>query len=406
MQKNMLGAYGKWTADSGGDGPGTLSFRNPRWTEIGPWRNAARAKLHELLREPQGVRAEDVKVHSRSELDGLLIEDLSWQLPWGPRTGAYFLKPRGAKGRLPGVIALHDHGGNKYFGKRKIANVSTRLHPMMERHQRDYYGGAGWANQIAKRGFGVLVPDVFPFESRRVLASDLPAHVVERMMCHPEQVREMSPEDLLGAGNVMRYEVPADEPNAAIDAYNAFAAQHESIVAKSLFCAGLAWPGLMVAEDGAALGYLASREDIDGERIGCCGLSGGGLRTDFLAGTDDRIRCAVSVGMMTTWRDFLLHTSHTHTWMIYVPGLPGLFDFSEILGLRAPLPTLVLSKAEDPLFTRTETERAAGMLEEVYRKAGAPEAFRFSMHPGPHRFDLPMQDEAFGWLETWLGKAE
>ena len=35
------------------------------------------------------------------------------------------------------------------------------------------------------------------------------------------------------------------------------------------------------------------------------GLSGGGLRTVYLAGTDDRIACACCVGMMTTWLDYL-----------------------------------------------------------------------------------------------------
>jgi len=47
--------------------------------------------------------------------------------------------------------------------------------------------------------------------------------------------------------------------------------------------------------------------------------SGGGLRTVYLGGLDDRIHCACCVGMMTTWRDYLLNKCHTHTWMIYIP---------------------------------------------------------------------------------------
>ena len=39
--------------------------------------------------------------------------------------------------------------------------------------------------------------------------------------------------------------------------------------------------------------------------------------------------------MMTTWRDYLLNKCHTHTWMIYIPGLPPDLDYPEILGLRA-----------------------------------------------------------------------
>ena len=413
----MLGAYGPWAASLHGEGPRPLSFRAPRWTDIDEWRKQARGALVDLLRSPEGTRAIDVQVHDAHGHDGLDVQELSWQLPYGPRTHAYFLKPWGAHGRLPGVLAFHDHGGDKYFGKRKITRAGDDVHPAMVRHQTQYYGGVPWANELARRGFAVLVHDVFPFESRRILASDLPRLVVERLMSPPLKVRELTPEDLAAAAAdtaaaaarpVFRddrgadVDVPEGEPEDRIIAYNAFAAQHESVIAKSLFSAGLTWPGLMVAEDLAALDYLASRPDVDPERLGCGGLSGGGLRTSFLAGLDDRIRCAVCAGMMTTWEDFLLATSYTHTWMIYVPGLPALLDYPEIIGLRTPRPTLVLATTEDPLFTRQRTERAARILEEIYAKAGVAERFRFSRYPGPHKLDRPMQEEAFAWMERWL----
>jgi dienelactone hydrolase len=399
--RNMLGVYGEWAA-ARLEKPGALSFRNSSWSGIDEWRAAARSALLDLLHCPEEVHAADVRTDGRITHDGLLIEELSWQLPYGPRTQAYFLKPAGARGKLPGVLAFHDHGGDKYFGKRKIVRPGPGIHPMMEKHQGESYGGVGWANEMARRGFAVLVHDVFPFESRRILAVDLPGHVVDRLMSPPLSIRELTPEDVAAAGTGMSLEVPAAEPQERIDAYNAFGGQHESVIAKSLFSAGLTWPGVMVAEDRAALDYLASRPDVDAGRLACGGLSGGGLRTGFLAGLDDRIRCAVCAGMMTTWRDFLLNTSYTHTWMIYVPGLPGLIEFPEILGLRVPLPTLVMGTTEDPLFTRAETERAVRILDEVYRKAGAGDRFRFLQHPGPHTIDLPMQAEAFAWIEKWL----
>jgi len=403
----MLGAYGDWAALRAAAGPGPFSLRNPRWTSVERWRKAARAELARSLCRPTDdgggdVAVRDVVVHRLKEQEGLSIEEISWQLPWGPRTEAVLLKPCGAAGRLPGVLALHDHGGNKYFGKRKIARTAAPSHPLMERHQSSYYGGVAWANTLAAKGFAVLVHDTFPFESRKVLASDLPPYAVERLMGHPEHAREVTPEDLAATEPIRRYDVPADEPEAAIAAYNAFAGQHETLVAKSLFSAGTSWPGVTLAEDMAALSYLASRPDVDPARLGCGGLSGGGMRTVFLAGTDDRIRCAFTAGFMTTWGDFCRNVSYTHTWMVYAPGLPRLLDFPEILGLRAPLPALVLATTEDPLFTRAETERAGRILGEVYKKAGASDAFRISMHPGPHKFDLPMQEQAFAWMKRWL----
>ena len=253
-----------------GEKPGSLSFRDPRWSDIDQWRKTARGRLNELLLGPGAIRADDVQTHARYAHDGLHIEELSWQLPYGPRTRACFLKPAGATGRLPGILALHDHGGDKHFGHRKI--VRTRdIHPMIEKHQRDYYGGVGWANEMARRGFAVLAHDVFPFESRRVLSSDLPPLVVERLVSPPMSIRELTPEDLAAPGAGRSLDVPPDEPQDRIDAYNAFGGQHESVIAKSLFCAGLSWPGVMVAEDRAALDYLASRSDVDPGGWGAAG---------------------------------------------------------------------------------------------------------------------------------------
>jgi dienelactone hydrolase len=399
---NMLGAYGSWAATRLGEAPAKLSFRDPRRMDLLQWQSEARNALGDLLHAPNDAQVADVQVKSRYKYSELEIEELSWQLPYGPRTEAFFLKPQGARGKLPAVLALHDHGGNKYFGRRKIVRFNSSLHPMIDRLQKEYYGGVGWANEIARRGFAVLVHDTFPFESRKILAADLPGHVVRRMMSPPDAIRELAPADLVESYIERSYEVPSDEPENRISAYNAFAAQHESIVAKSLFCSGLTWPGVMIAEDRAALDYLSSRSDVDADRIGCAGLSGGGLRTVFLAGMDDRIRCAVCAGLMSTWRDFLFNVSYTHTWMIYVPGLAGLLDFPEILGLRVPLPTMVLVTTEDPLFTLSEMKRACRILEEIYNKAGAANALEVRVYSGPHKFDLPMQADAFDWMERHL----
>jgi hypothetical protein len=248
----------------------------------------------------------------------------------------------------------------------------------MKAHRNDYYGGASWANELAKRGFGVLVHDAFAFGSRRVRAADLPAVIRKDL----KEVDPESPEE--------------------ISAYNRFATEHEHLMAKSLFCAGTTWPGVFTAEDQWALDYLCTRPDVDPDRVGCAGLSGGGLRTCYLAGLDDRIRCACCVGMMTTWRDYLLNKCYTHTWMIYIPGLPADLDYPEILGLRVPQPTLVQNDVDDALFTLPEMKRADEILSEVFAKAGAADRYRCTFYPGVHKFDRAMQNEAFAWFERWL----
>ena len=376
MQPTMLGAYGPWAAGLVPDQPGDFSWRNPKWTRLDDWRMAARQRLFDRLAMPD-TGAPQVTVHRRFTHDGLEIEDLSWQLPYGPPTQAYLLKPANATGKLPAILSLHCHSGLKYFGREKLVKLPDTQHPLTERiWARD--GGVGWANEIASRGYVVLAHDAFAFGSRRVRLADVP----------PIIRGERSD--------------PAWDDVTGIESYNRWAGEHESIMAKSLFCADTTWPGVFLAEDRAALDILSARDDVDPARIGCAGLSGGGLRTVMLAGADARIACAVCVGMMTTWRDYLLNKSHTHTWMIYVPRLPHELDYPEILGLRVPQPTLVLNDIDDPLFTLPEMERAAAILGEVYAKADAADRYRCSFYPGGHKFDLPMQAEAFAWFDQWL----
>ncbi len=375
---NLIGPYGSWAAGLTEKELPVLSFRRNDWKRIETWRKAAKKRLAERLAIPDPGGDPHVIMHKEYTFDGLRIEELKWQLPWGRPTEAIVLKPENSQGRLPGILAFHDHGGNKYFGTRKITRTSVSQHPLMVSHQKDYYEGFAWANEIAKRGYVVLVSDAFPFASRRVMMQDIP----------PEHRQGLSDDD------------PEDPGN--IEAYNRWASDHEHIMAKSLFCAGTTWPGVFLAEDLKALDVLCSRKDVDSERIGCAGLSGGGMRTVFTGGLDNRIKCAVCVGFMTTWKDFLLNKSFTHTWMTYVPVLPNELDFPEILGLRVPLPTMVLNDTEDDLYTLPEMQRADRMLKEIYDKADAPEMYRCSYYPGPHKFDAAMQKEAFDWFDKWL----
>jgi len=370
----MIGAYGPWAASLVKDEPAAFSFRRDRWADVETWRSAARRRLLDGLAQPDAGATPEVTCQRQFTFDGLHVEELTWRLPYGPPTRAIFLKPAGSTEELPGVLALHDHAVNKYFGKQKITRTSSTPHPIMIDHQQEYYGGVAWANEIARRGYAVLIPDAFAFASRRVLLEDVSPEIL--------------PTPLGGESD--------------IETYNRWAAEHESTMAKSLFCAGTTWPGVFLAEDQQALSALCARKDVDAARVGCGGLSGGGLRTVFLGGVDPRIRCAVCVGMMTTWRDFLLNKSFTHTWMIYAPLLSQTLDYPEILGLRAPQPTLVLNNNDDELFTLAEMKRADAILQEVFEKAGAENRYRCSHYPGPHKFDLAMQTEAFDWFDRWL----
>jgi len=375
---SIIGPYGPWANGLISKELPSLSFRNERFKELDSWKKEAMTTARERMGIPDLGPVPEVTVHNSYTNDGLLFEEISWQLPYGNSTKAMVIKPHGVEGKLPAILAFHDHGANKYFGLRKITNTGKDQHPLMVEHQNQYYEGNAWANEIAKRGYVVMVPDAFTFASRRVLLEEV-----------PEYLR-----------NGLSDKNPEDEKNIA--AYNVWAGDHEHVMAKSLFCGGTSWPAVFFAEDQMALEILLARKDVDPERVGCGGLSGGGLRTVMMGGLDHRIKCAVCIGFMTTWTDLLLNMAYTHTWMTYVPRLPEELDFPEILGLRIPLPTLVLNDSDDELYTLPEMQRADKILEAIYNKAGANEKYKASYYPGPHKFDKAMQKEAFDWWDQWL----
>lgn len=380
--KSVIGPYGPWLANHRKD-PGELSFRHSQYSDVESWKNKVLPRVKSYIARPDIDHTPSPKVTAKYQYDGLDVEELEWSWPYGHPTKAILLKPEGASGPLPAVLGLHDHGGNKYFGRRKITKTSDDQHPMMKEHQDHYYEGHAWANEIAKRGYVVLVHDVFTFASRRVR--------YDEMLTIP-----------WGDASIKGKTDDNPESQENIDTYNEWASAHEHVMAKSLFCGGTTWPGMFLLEDQMALSILADRSDVDENRIGCAGLSGGGLRTDYLGGMDPRIKCAVSVGFMTTWDDFMLHKSYTHTWMTYTPLLPKFLEFPEILALRTPLPTMSLSNNDDQLYTLPEMKKAVGILEDTFAKAGASEKLSCRFYPGPHKFDATMQKDAFDWFDNWL----
>jgi dienelactone hydrolase len=375
---SVIGVYGPWAATLTENKLPSLSFRNPEWTDLDSWRSKGRQVVKDRMAIPNIGTTPKFQVIKEWTYDGLSIKELEWQLPYGLPTKALLLKPADAKKPLPGVLAFHDHGGNKYFGYRKITRTGETEHPLIVAHQKEYYSGLAWANGLAKKGYVVLVPDAFAFASRRVMLKDVPVYLR----------KGLTDED--------------PENPAHIEAYNEWASAHEAIMAKSLFSAGTTWPAVFFAEDKIALDILCSMPDVDTKKVGCAGLSGGGLRTAYMGGLDPRIQCAVCVGFMTTWKDFLLYKSVNHTWMIYIPLLPNVLDFPEILGLRAPLPTLVLNNLEDDLYTPDGMKDAYKILSAVYAKADGRDRYKCSFYPGPHKFDAAMQEEAFAWFDRWL----
>jgi dienelactone hydrolase len=325
----------------------------------------------------------DVRVELTWERDGLACEQVSWSVGYGPRTQAWVYKPVGARAPLPGVVALHDHGGYKFYGKEKIADGPGGQAPGLVTF-RECYGSRAYANSLAQEGFVVLVHDTFLWGSR--------GFPLDTMMQSVGAVVEAS----------QKLWWPSDDLPFEIAQYNYAAGHFEHITAKYANLLGTDMPGVVSHEDRIAVNYLLSRPDVNAGRVGCLGLSGGGNRAVLLQATHPQIKAAVIVGLMSTYAGLLDHNVATHTWMFFPYHWSRCGDWPDIAACRAPSPILVQYDNEDPLFTPAGMQAAHLRLAGLYRIAGAPLAYTGQFYPGVHKFDLEMQASAFDWLRENL----
>ena len=136
--------------------------------------------------------------------------------------------------------------------------------------------------------------------------------------------------------------------------------------------------------------------------LGCIGLSGGGCRAALLQATSARVGAAGIVGMMSTHAALLDRHVANHTWMFFPPGLYPRGDWPDLAGSRAPSPMLVQYLLDDALFPVAGMGAAHRRLTERYERAGSPRSYLGEFYPGPHRFDVAMQESAFTRLGQWL----
>jgi len=352
-----------------------LSFLNSRFKDLSAWKRAARGKIFELLHySPASCRTEAETVEVKQE-DGYRREKVYFNTTPDVRVPAYVLIPNGLTKPAPGIVALHDHGGFYLWGKEKLVETANE-HPALTEFKKDAYSGKSIASQLARQGYVVIVIDMFYWGERRMLLDDDP------------------PDWRLPANGITSQRVTA---------FNRRGGENEALVGRTIFAAGFTWAGVIFWDDICSVDYLVSRPEVDKNRIGCVGLSVGGLRSCHLAALDDRIKAAVVVGWMCSFpRQLQKHIRHTIGHTKLVPGLYRYLDYPDVASLAMPSALLVIHGRKDTLFEPTGVQEAFDKVSACYQKAGVPGKFRARLYDTPHEFNSEMQAEAWDWLKQWV----
>ena len=337
------------------------------------WQRAARDCLMAGLHYDPGPLDLKSETLSREGRDGFVLERVAFNTtPW-IRVNGYFLLPTGVKHPVPGLVVFHAWGGPLLFGKERIVN-SGRDHPVLVEYRKSA-GGKYLAEEFARAGYAVVVIDAFHFGER------VP----------------------MGTGRVPENLDPYALSEKQFDAINRRAVNLLNLGVRELNWAGSTWMGLNYWDDSRCVDYLVSRPEVDPERIGCTGCSGGGWRTLFLAALDMRIRASVGV-CWTTTGDYqqIYNLAGAIGTFCLLPGVWDRLDVPDLTIAAAPGASMLISPTDDPLFPPEGQDEAARQIREGYEWAGCPERFRFFAPDKTHCYDPEMQAEAIGWFDRHL----
>lgn len=176
----------------------------------------------------------------------------------------------------------------------------------------------------------------------------------------------------------------------------------------STFAQYRAWDGVR------ALDYLLSRPEVDPDRIGLTGQSGGGTMTMYLCALEPRIKVAVEVDGNS---ENLAGPSYSPPGAVadaeqnLIFTLPEGIDRGDLLLAFAPKPLLMIYTPIDrgATYSPTYIEGTKEVHQEVqvaYKLMGAPERAALFATSLPHDYDFFSRRAAYKWFNRWLGRED
>ncbi len=151
-----------------------------------------------------------------------------------------------------------------------------------------------------------------------------------------------------------------------------------------------------------ALDYLSTRPEVDTNRFGVTGRSGGGAYSWWVSALDDRVKAAAPVAGITDLHNHVVDgTVEGHCDCMFMVNTYR-WDYPQVAALVAPRPLLIVNTDADSIFPLDGVERLHARVREIYRLQGASEKLGLVIAPGPHKDTQDLQVPTFRWFNRHL----
>ena len=170
-----------------------------------------------------------------------------------------------------------------------------------------------------------------------------------------------------------------------------------SMVGQLLLMLGENLTGYFVWDGMRAIDYLLTRLEVDSERIGCAGHSGGGTATKFITAADERVKCAAILegGTANMWPSRSVGLADVEQ-NLFPAALYGI-DNVDLHAAIAPRPLLVGIERSGEGFNK-----AADAIQARYHQLGRAEKFATVAADDPHAWTPKLRLATTDWFCRWF----
>jgi hypothetical protein len=159
--------------------------------------------------------------------------------------------------------------------------------------------------------------------------------------------------------------------------------------------------GLEILDAVRAIDYLLTRPDVDRNRLGFTGESGGGNSTYWVSALDERVRLAVPVSSVTTF-DYWIRNDRNWDWHQRPHGVRRIADIPTLLQMIAPRPLLVISSrrgTDSEEFPVEEAEEAVKQARVAYDLYGADTSLESWESGTDHGYQQDKRERMYAFVE-------
>jgi cephalosporin-C deacetylase-like acetyl esterase len=168
-----------------------------------------------------------------------------------------------------------------------------------------------------------------------------------------------------------------------------------------LFITGNTMANYFIWDGIRAVDYLLTRKEVDPNRLGITGRSGGGTQSAYIAAFDDRIKAAAPENYITNMKRLFQAMGPQDAEQNFFYGIEKGLDMADLLAVRAPKPMLVVTTTQD-MFPIQGAIETCDEVAKVYKAYGKPENFSMATDDAPHASTVKNREASYVFFQKAL----